>query len=148
MYCEMGSTFQICKICTENDKDVRIEPCGHLLCTPCLNSWMVNICVFVMSLNHYSSYIIWCIIQYYFIGVIFIFQESDGQGCPYCRAEIKGTEHVVVDPFDPKRIKFKTVPILPIVVQHSDDEEDEEDYEVKQYTLAFVIAIQGKHFFF
>jgi len=42
MYCEMGSTFQICKICTENDKDVRIEPCGHLLCTPCLNSWMVS----------------------------------------------------------------------------------------------------------
>ncbi|KAL4154454.1 hypothetical protein QTP88_000317 [Uroleucon formosanum] len=96
MYCEMGSTFQICKICTENDKDVRIEPCGHLLCTPCLNSWM----------------------------------ESDGQGCPYCRAEIKGTEHVVVDPFDPKRVKYKSVPIMPIVVQHSDDEEDDEDDEV------------------
>jgi len=42
MYCEMGSTFQICKICTENDKNIRIEPCGHLLCTPCLNSWMVS----------------------------------------------------------------------------------------------------------
>lgn len=45
MYCEMGSTFQICKICTENDKDVRIEPCGHLLCTPCLNSWVVSIII-------------------------------------------------------------------------------------------------------
>ena len=42
LYCEMGSTFQLCKICAENDKDVRIEPCGHLLCTPCLSSWQVN----------------------------------------------------------------------------------------------------------
>uniref|UniRef100_T1IWL0 E3 ubiquitin-protein ligase CBL n=1 Tax=Strigamia maritima TaxID=126957 RepID=T1IWL0_STRMM len=67
LYCEMGSTFQLCKICAENDKDVRIEPCGHLLCTPCLTSW----------------------------------QDSEGQGCPFCRAEIKGTEQVVVDPFDP-----------------------------------------------
>lgn len=39
LYCEMGSTFQLCKICAENDKDVRIEPCGHLLCTPCLTAW-------------------------------------------------------------------------------------------------------------
>lgn len=37
----MGSTFQLCKICAENDKDVRIEPCGHLLCTPCLTAWQV-----------------------------------------------------------------------------------------------------------
>lgn len=39
----MGSTFQLCKICAENDKDVRIEPCGHLLCTPCLTAWQVLI---------------------------------------------------------------------------------------------------------
>jgi len=70
LYCEMGSTFQLCKICAENDKDIRIEPCGHLLCTPCLTSWQV---------------------------------DSDGHGCPFCRAEIKGTEQIVVDPFDPKR---------------------------------------------
>ncbi|OXA60622.1 E3 ubiquitin-protein ligase CBL [Folsomia candida] len=69
LYCFMGSTFQLCKICAENDKDIRIEPCGHLLCTPCLTSW----------------------------------QESDGVGCPFCRAEIKGTESIVVDPFDPRR---------------------------------------------
>uniref|UniRef100_T1L458 E3 ubiquitin-protein ligase CBL n=1 Tax=Tetranychus urticae TaxID=32264 RepID=T1L458_TETUR len=67
LYCEMGSTFQLCKICAENNKDIRIEPCGHLLCTPCLTSW----------------------------------QDSEGQGCPFCRAEIKGTELIVVDPFDP-----------------------------------------------
>ncbi len=46
LYCEMGSTFQLCKICAENDKDIRIEPCGHLLCTPCLNSWQVCFVVF------------------------------------------------------------------------------------------------------
>ena len=53
MYCEMGSTFQICKICTENDKDVRIEPCGHLLCTPCLNSWMVCRALYPSPVNLY-----------------------------------------------------------------------------------------------
>jgi len=42
LYCEMGSTFQLCKICAENDKDVRLEPCGHLLCTPCLTRWQVG----------------------------------------------------------------------------------------------------------
>ncbi|XP_040563654.1 E3 ubiquitin-protein ligase CBL isoform X2 [Lepeophtheirus salmonis] len=71
LYCEMGSTFQLCKICAENCKDIRIEPCGHLLCTPCLNSW----------------------------------QDSEGGGgCPYCRAEIKGTEQIVVDPFSPESL--------------------------------------------
>ena len=42
LYCEMGSTFQLCKICAENSKDIRIEPCGHLLCTPCLTLWQVR----------------------------------------------------------------------------------------------------------
>lgn len=40
--CFTGSTFQLCKICAENDKDIRIEPCGHLLCTPCLTAWQVD----------------------------------------------------------------------------------------------------------
>ncbi|XP_075212625.1 E3 ubiquitin-protein ligase CBL isoform X2 [Lycorma delicatula] len=88
LYCEMGSTFQLCKICAENDKDIRIEPCGHLLCTPCLTSW----------------------------------QDSEGQGCPFCRAEIKGTEQIVVDPFDPKRQhKAGSAGAL---VDVDDDEED------------------------
>ncbi len=43
IYCEMGTTFQLCKICAENDKDVKLEPCGHLLCSPCLTSWQVRI---------------------------------------------------------------------------------------------------------
>ncbi|CAL8258694.1 unnamed protein product [Boreogadus saida] len=39
LYCEIGSTFQLCKICTERDKNIRIQPCGHLLCQPCLTAW-------------------------------------------------------------------------------------------------------------
>ncbi|XP_055326371.1 slowpoke-binding protein-like [Sitodiplosis mosellana] len=67
-YRKMGSTFQLCKICTENNKDIRLEPCGHLLCIQCLSAWQL---------------------------------DSEGNGCPFCRAEIKGTEQIVVDPFDP-----------------------------------------------
>ncbi|XP_047186540.1 E3 ubiquitin-protein ligase CBL-B-B isoform X2 [Scophthalmus maximus] len=95
LYCEMGSTFQLCKICAENDKDVKIEPCGHLMCTSCLTAW----------------------------------QESDGQGCPFCRCEIKGTEPIIVDPFDPRNEGNKCF----FLDQHSchmlelDDDEDRED---------------------
>ena len=39
LYSEIGMTFQMCKICAENDKDVRLEPCGHLLCSTCLANW-------------------------------------------------------------------------------------------------------------
>ncbi|XP_078093174.1 LOW QUALITY PROTEIN: uncharacterized protein LOC144508740 [Mustelus asterias] len=39
LYCDIGSTFQLCKICTERDKDVKIEPCGHLMCNTCLIAW-------------------------------------------------------------------------------------------------------------
>uniref|UniRef100_A0A8D2L4Z6 E3 ubiquitin-protein ligase CBL n=1 Tax=Varanus komodoensis TaxID=61221 RepID=A0A8D2L4Z6_VARKO len=41
LYCQVGSTFQLCKICAENDKDIRIQPCGHLLCRGCLEAWQV-----------------------------------------------------------------------------------------------------------
>lgn len=36
LYSRMGSTFEVCKICTENNKNIRLEPCGHLLCKVCL----------------------------------------------------------------------------------------------------------------
>jgi E3 ubiquitin-protein ligase CBL len=39
IYCEMGTTFEMCKICDERNKNVKLEPCGHLLCRPCLNKW-------------------------------------------------------------------------------------------------------------
>ncbi|KAL8219734.1 UNVERIFIED_CONTAM: hypothetical protein K2H54_032220 [Gekko kuhli] len=42
LYCQVGSTFQLCKICAENDKDVRIQPCGHLLCRSCLDTWQLS----------------------------------------------------------------------------------------------------------
>lgn len=67
LYCEMGSTFQLCKICAENNKDVRLEPCGHLMCHICLEQW----------------------------------QETGGEGCPFCRSEIKDMQNIVVDPFVP-----------------------------------------------
>lgn len=37
-------------------------------------------------------------------AIVPVLQESEGQGtgCPFCRCEIKGTEPIVVDPFDPK----------------------------------------------
>ncbi|XP_006142212.1 E3 ubiquitin-protein ligase CBL-C [Tupaia chinensis] len=39
LYWAMDSTFELCKICAESDKDVKIEPCGHLLCSRCLATW-------------------------------------------------------------------------------------------------------------
>ncbi|XP_058125184.1 serine-rich adhesin for platelets [Anopheles ziemanni] len=94
LYCEMGSTFQLCKICAENDKDIRIEPCGHLLCTPCLTAWQV---------------------------------DSEGQGCPFCRAEIKGTEQIVVDAFDPKRQHNRNSANGRQQLQNDDHDDDTED---------------------
>ncbi|XP_074075423.1 E3 ubiquitin-protein ligase CBL-C isoform X2 [Macrotis lagotis] len=39
LYCTMNSTFELCKICAERDKDTRLKPCGHLLCYRCLDGW-------------------------------------------------------------------------------------------------------------
>lgn len=100
LYCEMGSTFQLCKICAENDKDVKIEPCGHLMCTSCLTAWQVVEETVVALLSFGEATRGGVTILYPFP----LLQESEGQGtgCPFCRCEIKGTEHIVVDPFDPK----------------------------------------------
>uniref|UniRef100_A0A674GPS6 E3 ubiquitin-protein ligase CBL n=1 Tax=Taeniopygia guttata TaxID=59729 RepID=A0A674GPS6_TAEGU len=95
LYCEMGSTFQLCKICAENDKDVKIEPCGHLMCTSCLTAW----------------------------------QESDGQGCPFCRCEIKGTEPIIVDPFDPRDENSRCCSILDSFSMPMLDLDDDDDRE-------------------
>lgn len=58
LYCEMGSTFQLCKICAENDKDVKIEPCGHLMCTSCLTAWQVSAWVDAVGLvKSHDSYL-------------------------------------------------------------------------------------------
>lgn len=39
MYTDIGSSFQVCKICSENNKDRKLEPCGHLICSTCLENW-------------------------------------------------------------------------------------------------------------
>lgn len=39
MYCDIGTSFQVCKICAENNKDRILEPCGHLICSTCLENW-------------------------------------------------------------------------------------------------------------
>lgn len=39
MYCDIGTSFQVCKICSENNKDRKLEPCGHLICSTCLDNW-------------------------------------------------------------------------------------------------------------
>lgn len=48
-----------------------------------------------------------CWIEYnWFKNFLCWLQESGdahGLGCPFCRAEIKGTEQIVVDPFDPRK---------------------------------------------
>jgi len=92
LYVEMGSTFQQCKICAENDKNVKIEPCGHLMCDSCLVQW----------------------------------QESGGDGCPFCRYEIKGIEHVVIDPFPnrAKTVKKPNIESLPVFQSDDDERED------------------------
>ncbi|KAL5020396.1 hypothetical protein ScPMuIL_003288 [Solemya velum] len=112
LYCEMGSTFQLCKICAENDKDIRIEPCGHLLCTPCLTQW----------------------------------QDSDGQGCPFCRCEIKGTEQVVVDPFDPRN-HVKVSSLQRREQQMHDDDDDEPSHNsLNKMLLKNIICIMISFF--
>ena len=40
LYCDIDTTFELCKICDNNVKSIRIDPCGHLLCKQCLSSWM------------------------------------------------------------------------------------------------------------
>lgn len=42
LYWAMDSTFELCKICAESNKDVKVEPCGHLLCSRCLAAWQVG----------------------------------------------------------------------------------------------------------
>ena len=156
----MGSTFQLCKICAENNKDIRIEPCGHLLCTPCLTSWQVNfnfsivanaylgfkqsnskifsnqifIMIITISLDFSVGTIITCNKMFVFL-INYQDSEGGGGGCPFCRAEIKGTEQVLVDPFSPDNqvVRRSTAPTTENkddnLIDYSADEgkEDEEN---------------------
>ena len=42
-YGAMETCFELCKICSVNDKDSQIEPCGHFICRGCLTAWQVRI---------------------------------------------------------------------------------------------------------
>ncbi|CAF1226256.1 unnamed protein product [Adineta ricciae] len=70
IYCDMGTCFELCKICSVNNKDCKIQPCGHLICQSCLIAWQ----------NQNSA--------------------KPPPLCPFCRGEIKGFESVVISPFD------------------------------------------------
>jgi len=67
----------------------------------------------------------------------YVFQESDGLGCPFCRAEIKGTESIVVDPFDPRR-QHKAGSTGNLVELEEDDEV--EDNHLQNYSTVNVIS--------
>ena len=102
LYCEMGSTFQLCKICAENNKDVRLEPCGHLICHFCLEQW----------------------------------QETGGEGCPFCRSEIKDMQSIVVDPFVPFHEEVSTSG-NPVEIQENHVEFEEEVMEVRNHIFCW-----------
>ncbi|OAF69257.1 E3 ubiquitin-protein ligase CBL-C [Intoshia linei] len=38
-YCTIGTTYELCKICANNNKDLVVEPCGHYMCSECFESW-------------------------------------------------------------------------------------------------------------
>lgn len=62
------------------------------------------------------------------VKFISILQDSDGQGCPFCRCEIKGTEQVVVDPFNDQHERVKRVePKKKRCSRHMFDDEITED---------------------
>lgn len=42
MYSNMNTSFELCKICSVNNKNSKIQPCGHLICQNCLISWQVD----------------------------------------------------------------------------------------------------------
>jgi len=70
IYCDIESTFEMCKICDANIKSMRIDPCGHLLCKTCLTTWMEQ-------------------------GR----GKRGNAPCPFCRVEIMSTEQIVVEPY-------------------------------------------------
>jgi E3 ubiquitin-protein ligase CBL len=100
IYCEMGTTFEMCKICDERDKDVKLEPCGHLLCRPCLTSWKESL--------------------------------DGGSTCPWCRCEIKGSEKIIIETYNPdydvtKRPNSKVAANDGGGIQNSENESDKDD---------------------
>ena len=42
IYEPIESTFEQCKVCMDREKDIKLEPCGHLLCHSCFNQWKIS----------------------------------------------------------------------------------------------------------
>lgn len=72
IYCDIDSTFEMCKICNNNVKSVKMDPCGHLMCKQCLQKWIEK-----------GS------------------GKAGEATCPWCREPILSTESVKVEPFNP-----------------------------------------------
>lgn len=73
IYSTMDSLFEKCKICDDNVKSIRIDPCGHLMCSTCLQKWMVT-------------------------GQG---RKGEAATCPFCREQVISTSNILVKPFDP-----------------------------------------------
>ncbi|XP_063595380.1 E3 ubiquitin-protein ligase CBL-like [Penaeus indicus] len=55
-------------------------------------------------------------------------KDSEGQGCPFCRAEIKGTETIIVDPFDPhKQHRTQSLSSGQLIYMEEEDEAAQKD---------------------
>lgn len=65
----------------------------------------------------------------YLFFFFFLLQESDGQGCPFCRCEIKGTEPIIVDPFDPRDENSRCCSIIDSFSMPMLDLDDDDDRE-------------------
>ena len=56
IYCDMGTCFELCKICSVNNKDSKIQPCGHLLCQSCLIAWQVCLFKYFIFLSYIDEF--------------------------------------------------------------------------------------------
>ena len=70
IYCNIDTTFEMCKICDTKLKSVRLDPCGHLLCNECLVHWMES--------SQQTAK-----------------KQTDVQ-CPFCRAPVRIKSHATV----------------------------------------------------
>lgn len=124
-------------ICSSVGLLLKIKLNGFSLetCSSYLTSWLIS------NLTETQQSLKGEVTWRYFFGLVLhemphytwtCLQESDGQGCPFCRCEIKGTAPITVDPFDPRNEGAKCF----FLDRHSspmldfDDEEDREDFLV------------------
>lgn len=70
----IGTTFTICKLCLERPKQIRANPCGHMLCTECKIEWE-------SKLNYH--------------GDKFGFSNLNRK-CPFCKTDISSFQLVDV----------------------------------------------------